>query len=80
MIEEISEQAWRDLENLIGKPPRVRPDGFGFTVSEYMERYGVGNQLAKQKLEEGIETGKMKKEEMLWHSTKAVVYYFLDEA
>jgi hypothetical protein len=66
----------KELESLIGKPLRIRPEGFGITVTEYMQYYGCGKKTAMEMLESGVEKG-LKKEEMLRKGKggKVAVYY-----
>jgi len=67
-----------DLEKVIGKPLRIRSDGFGITVSEYQKIYGCGKRTAQIMLESGVEKG-LKKEEMgIKNKGGKVTVYFLE--
>ena len=71
----------KELERIIGKPLRRRPEGFGITVSEYTKIYGCGKRMARSMLESGLEKG-LQKEEMLHTNSnggKVLVYFIPDK-
>lgn len=80
VIEGLSENDLDDLialmDDQVGEPPQVRPDGFGITVKEYMEQKKCSDSLARKKLDEMVEKGYFDKKVMVEGRGRVPVVYF----
>lgn len=71
-IEQISDDARRDLSGMIeflddklGAPTPIRPDGFGITVREYMTEKKCSENTARAMLDRGVKNGILERMPMI---------------
>jgi len=64
------------IDQEIGEPMQIRPDGFGITVKEYADRKNCGDSLARRVLEKGVNDGVLEKEQMVTGKGSNPFVYF----